>query len=57
LEVGMLAPYLNETMRFVQNHAVSYFSKKIKIKKEQNSVVLSDTIPFSSSPGRAAGEE
>jgi hypothetical protein len=53
----MLAPYLNETMRFVQNHAVSYFSKKIKIKKEQNSVVLSDTIPFSSSPGRAAGEE
>jgi hypothetical protein len=26
-------------------------------KKEQNSVVLSDTVPLSSSPGRAAGEE
>jgi hypothetical protein len=26
-------------------------------KKEQNGVVLSETIPPSSSPGRAAGEE
>jgi hypothetical protein len=26
-------------------------------KKEQNSVVLSDIVPLSSSPGRAAGEE
>jgi hypothetical protein len=52
----MLAPYLNETARFVQNDAVSCFSKKKK-KKEQNSVVLSDTVPLSSSPGRAAGEE
>jgi hypothetical protein len=52
----MLAPYLNETAHFVQNDAVSCFSKKKK-KKEQNSVVLSDTVPLSSSPGRAAGEE
>jgi len=52
----MLAPYLNETARFVQNDAVSCFSKKKK-EKEQNSVVLSDTVPLSSSPGRAAGEE
>jgi hypothetical protein len=52
----MLAPYLNETARFVQNDVVSCFSKKKK-KKEQNSVVLSDTVPLSSSPGRAAGEE
>jgi hypothetical protein len=50
----MLAPYLNETARFVQNDAVSCFSKK---KKEQNSVILSDTVPLSFSPGRAAGEE
>jgi hypothetical protein len=26
-------------------------------KKDQNGVVLNDTIPLSSSPGRAAGEE
>ena len=52
----MLAPYLNETARFVQNDAVSCFSKKKK-KKEQNSVVLIDTVPLSSYPGRAAGEE
>jgi hypothetical protein len=49
----MLAPYLNETARFIQNDVVLCFSKK----KEQNSVVLSDIVPLSSSPGRAAGEE
>jgi hypothetical protein len=26
-------------------------------KKDQNGVVLNDTVPLSSSPGRAAGEE
>jgi hypothetical protein len=31
--------------------------KKKKKKKEQNSVVLSDNVPLSSSPGRAAREE
>jgi len=49
----MLAPYLNEMACFVENDAVSCFSKK----KEQNSVVLSDTVPLSSSSRRAAGEE
>jgi hypothetical protein len=48
----MLAPYLNETARFVQNDVVSCFKKK-----EQNNVILSDIVPLSSSPGRAAGEE
>jgi len=28
-----------------------------KKKKDQNGVVLNDTVPLSSSPGRAAGEE
>jgi hypothetical protein len=33
-----------------------FFKKKEK-KKDQNGVVLNDTVPLSSSPGRAAGEE
>jgi hypothetical protein len=31
--------------------------KKKEKKKEENSVVSSDTVPLSSSPGRAAREE
>jgi hypothetical protein len=48
-----VAPYLNETARFVQNDAVSCKKKK----EEQNGVVLSDTVPLPSSPGHVAGEE
>jgi hypothetical protein len=33
-------------VRFLQNDAVSYIQKK----KEQNGVVLNDTVPLSSSP-------
>jgi hypothetical protein len=40
-----LAPHLNETARFLQNDAVSYIQKQKKKKeKEQNGVVLNDTV-------------
>jgi len=39
----VLAPHLNETARFLQNDAVSYIQEKKK-KKEQNGVVLNDTV-------------
>jgi len=44
---------LSETTRFVQNDAVSCFLKKKKAKQCR----LGDTVPLSSSPGRAAGED
>jgi hypothetical protein len=52
-----LAPHLNETARFLQNDAVSYIKKKEKKKKEQNGVVLNDTVHLSSSPRTCSGEE
>jgi hypothetical protein len=33
------------------------FHAKKKREREQNGVILNDTVPLSSSPGRAAGEE
>jgi hypothetical protein len=56
LEVDVLAPCLNEMTCFVQNDTVSCFFKQ-KEEEKQNGVVLSDTVPPSSSPRRATGEE
>jgi len=44
----VLAPLLNETARFIQNDAVSYIFKKKR--REQNGVVLNDTVHLPSSP-------
>jgi hypothetical protein len=43
---------LSKTMPFHD-----FQKKKKRKKKEENSVVSSDTVPLSSSPGRAAREE
>jgi hypothetical protein len=34
-----------------------HVKKKEKKREDRNGVVLNDTVPLSSSPGRAAGEE